>query len=357
MKKLLILLIALFFVHSPAFSAPQQPPAAQSGQTVQEQPVLSPAPAWPAKAAWVGQQATVVPAKLYASASYLLIFSEPGKDTSGIDQLFLARKHIGQTFTIQGLHKLTKKGAITQYFWKLTGKDGAVLWVRDYPDVELSGLPFALASEIEAENQAIAEINSLVGATLWIDRNFIPAGELTAKVSHLAPLTVTAFKSAGPFSEAYSLAFRQADGAPVVWTVAPTGVRAAFSNRQFFGMIRSGFMRHEPQTLFPHWTQEDWRLVRAQEIRVGWDREKVILSWGEPRTAPMLVPSGPEEDAYEWRYGKYYLYFRKNVLTKIKIPDPAAVNQKPGDKKSDKDALPKMIELQAAKKNEAGEPK
>lgn len=350
-KKFLVLLIALFAVNSPAFAAPQQAPAAQAGQSVQGQPVLSAAPAWPAKADWVGQQATIVPAKLYASASYLLIFPEPGQDISGVDQLFLARKHIGQTFAIQGLHKLEKKGAATQYFWKLAGKDGAVLWVRDYPEAAPSALPFALSGEIEAEKQVIAEINSLVGATLWIDRNLIPAAELTAKVSHLSPLTVTAFKSAGPFSEAYSLAFRREDGTPVVWTVAPTGARAAFSNSQFYGLIRSGFMRHEPQTLFPHWTQEDWRIVRAQEVRVGWDRDKVILSWGQPQTAPMLVPSGPEEDSYEWRYGKYHLYFRNNQLMKIKIPDPASVPQKPGEKKGVKD-LPKMIEITEAKKPE-----
>lgn len=356
MKKFLILLIALFFVHSPAFSAPQQP--AQSGQTGQERPALSAAPAWPAKAAWVGQQATVVPAKIYASASYLLIFREPGKDISGVDQLFLARKHIGQTFTIQGLHQLTQKGATTQYFWKLTGTDGTVLWVRDYPEAELTGLPFALAGEIEAEKRVIAEITSLVGTTLWIDRNLIPAAELTAPVSHLDPLTVTAFKSAGPFSEAYSLSLRREDGTPVVWTVAPTGARAAFSNSQFYGMIRSGFMRHEPQTLFPHWTQEDWQLVRAQEIRVGWDREKVIMSWGQPQAAPAPVTSGPEKDSYEWRYGNYRLYFLNNQLKKIKFPDPASVvTQEPGgDKKNEKDG-PKMIEVKEAKKGEAVRPK
>lgn len=351
LKKIFVLLIALFALHSQAFSAPQQAPAAQA---VQEQPVLSAAPVWPAKAAWVGQQATIVPAKLYASSSYLLIFPEPGKDMSGVDQLFLARKHIGRTFTIQGLHKLAKKGAATQFFWQLTGKDGTVLWVRDYPEVALSALPFALGSELEAERQAIAEISALVGAALWIDRNYIPTGELTADVGHLTPLTVTAFKSAGPFSEAYSLSFRREGGTPVVWTVAPTGARAAFSNGQFYGMIRSGFMRHDPRTLFPHWTEAEWQLVRAQEIRVGWDREQVIMSWGEPRTAPALVPSGPEEDSYEWQYGKYRLYFRNNKLAKIKIPDPAAEAMKPaGDKTGGKgEPKVKMIEITEAKKPE-----
>ena len=112
-------------------------------------------------------------------------------------------------------------------------------------------------------------------------------------------------------------------------------------------------MRHEPQTLFPHWTQEDWQLVRAQEIRVGWDREKVIMSWGQPQTAPMLVSSGPEEDSYEWRYGNYRLYFLNNHLNKIKIPDPASVTQKTGGDKKSKQDGPKMLEITEAKKNEA----
>ncbi|MDT8903113.1 hypothetical protein [Anaeroselena agilis] len=365
MKRALIILIALavFLPASvPARSAPAPAPPAQADK---EKPVLSAIAPWPAKAAWVGQQATIVPAKLYASSSYLLIFRDPDQDMSGVDQLFLARKNIGQIFTVQGLYKLAKKGAAARYFWRLDSKDGTVLWIRDYPEVTLSGLPFALDSEIEAEKRAIAEINSLVGNTIWIDRNYIPPKELTADVAHLAPLTVTAFKSAGPFSEAYALSLRREDGSPVVWTIAPTGVRAAFSNSQFYGMIRSGFMRHNPQTLFPHWPQDDWQLIRDQEIRAGWDKDKVLMSWGEPKMPPVLVPDGSEEDMYEWRYGNYYLYFKNNVLLKIKIPDPAYVPAKADDKsasggkpaarqgnKQDKKDGPKMIEIPAAKKND-----
>jgi hypothetical protein len=358
LKKIFAVLIMLCAVHAPAFSAPADTAAAP---TVQEKAVLSAAPVWPDKAAWVGQQATLVPAKLNVSASYLLIFQQPGQDMSGIDQLHLARKHLGKPFIIEGLYKLEKKKAVTRYFWRLAAKDGGVLWVRDYPDVALSALPFALEREIAAEKRAMAEIGALVGNTVWIDRNYIPKAELTAAVDHLAPLTVTAFKSTGPFSEAYTLDLKQADGTPVAWTVAPAGQRAAFSNEQFYGMIRSGFMRHDPQTLFPHWSPEDWRLISGQEIRVGWEREKVLMSWGEPRLAPALVAKGPEEDMYEARYGKYYLYFKNDKLMKIKTPDPAVTGKKadtkaaPAGKTSSREGNKdgpkiKMIELQEATK-------
>lgn len=355
MKKFFVVLTALCALHSPAFSAPANTPAAPAAQTAEAKAVLSAAQVWPNKAAWVGQQAAFVPAKLNASASYLLIFQQPGQDISGIDQLHLARKAIGKPFTIQSLYKLEKQGAVTQYFWQLAAKDGGVLWVKDYSDVALSALPFALEHEIDTEKRAIAEIGALVGNTLWIDRNYIPKGELSAAVGHLVPLTVTAFKSAGPFSETYALALKQEDGTPVVWTVAPTGQRAAFSNEQFFGMIRSGFMRHDPQTFFPHWSPEDLRLIRNQEIRVGWDREKVLVSWGEPRLAPVPIGYGPEEDMYEARYGKYYLYFKNDKLMKIKTPDPAFADKTTADKpaknnRSDKKPKIKMLELKEAKK-------
>lgn len=354
MKKVIIALLALCAVHAPTFAAPAPAPAVPAAQTGHEKAALAAAEVWPGKADWIGQQAIIVPAKLNASASYLLVFPQPGQDISGIDQLCIARRHIGKTFTIQGLYKFGTKQAAPQYYWRLAAKDGGVLWVKDNSDVALPALPFALEREIEAEKRAIAAIGALVGKTIWIDRNFILKGELTAPVGHLAPLTVAAFKAAGPFSETYTLDLRQADGAPVAWTVAPTGPRAAFSAVQFYGMLESGFLRQDPQTLFPHWSPEEWQLIRAQEIRVGWEREKVRMSWG-----PAQVAEGPEEDMYEARYGKYYLYFKNDRLMKIKTPDPASAADTSAGKptkgnpssrgKKNKPNV-KMVELQEAKK-------
>ncbi len=345
MNKLLIVLIIMSAVLSPALPAaagPGQAPAA-----------VAP---WPGKAAWIGQQATIYPAKLYASASYLLLFRQPGEEMSGVDQLALGRKLAGQTFVMSGLYRLPT-AAEPKYYWQLTGPGGTAVWVKDTAGGPLAALPFALAGEIAAENKAIGELNALVGATLWVNRNLFAPAELPA-VGHLDPLTVAGFKSAGPFSDTYALDLRQEDGSPVVWTAATTGRRAAYGNVHFAALVTKNFFRQDPVTLFPHWPGQLWPLIRAREIRPGWEREMVLMSWGDPETSAK-VAEGPEKDLEEWRYGNYHLYFRDKLLEKIKIPDPAAVEKTPPDdqkaargKPADKKKEPPMLEITSATKKE-----
>ncbi len=352
MKKLLILLVFITAALSPALPAAAGP--GQAGLTA-----VAP---WPGKADWIGQSATIYPAKLYASASYLLIFRQPGEDISGVDQLALSRKLAGQTFVINGLYKLPAAGE-AKYYWQLTGPGGGAVWVKDSADGPLAALPFALRSEIAAENMAIDELNALAGATLWVNRNLFAPGELPG-IGHLAPLTVAGFKSAGPFSDTYVLTLRQEDGSPAVWTAAATGRRTAYGNVHFAALVAKNFFRQDPTTLFPHWAESLWPLVRAREIRTGWDREMVLMSWGDPEKSEK-VAKGPEKGLEEWRYGSYHLYFRDKLLEKIKLPDPAAVKKAlPGDKSAaleikppdgkagDKIKEPPMIEVTSAVKKE-----
>jgi hypothetical protein len=336
MKKLLLILFTVSAVLCPTLPALAGPTAV--------------AP-WPGKTNWIGQQATVYPAKLYASASYLLLFRQPGEDMPGVDQLALGRELVRQTFTINGLYRLTTAGE-AKYYWKLAGPAGRVVWVKDRADGLLAALPFALGSEIAAENKAIGELNALVGATLWVNRNLFAPAELPAAVGHLAPVTVTGFKSAGPFSDTYVLTLRQEDGSPAVWTAATTGRRTAYGNVHFAALVAKNFFRQDPTTLFPHWAENLWPLIRAREIRTSWDREMVLMSWGDPDKSEKIT-KGPEKGLEEWRYGSYHLYFRDKLLAKIKIPDPAADKTAAGETKpSDKKKEPPMIEITSAAKKE-----
>lgn len=316
---------------------------------------LTPVGAWPQKADWVGQQATVYPAKLYDTASYLLVFRQPGLAVSGADQLSFARALAGQIFTIKGLFKLTGKSG-AEYYWQLAGAGGKTAWVKDTPDGQLALLPFALQSEIAAEDTAAAALTALAGTPVWINRNLVAAPDLTAAVGHLAPLTIAGFKSAGPFGDTYSLTLRQADGAEIVWSLKTSGARTVYSNRQFLARVEKSFFRQNPQALFPHWAETIWPLVRAREIRVGWDREMVLMSWGDPDTAEK-VAEGPDRGLERWRYGSTNLYFRDKLLAKIKIPDPALANVKPAKDKGRKHAKSDgTIEIAGAGKQDDGKP-
>lgn len=314
MKKLLLLTAFLLLLAPTAFAQP-----------IPASPAL-----WPHKADWAGRPAVIFPAKLYATASYLLLYRQPGEELSGVEQLALGRRLAGRAFTVQGLYELKKPGADPRHYWLLAAP-GEQVWVRDTKDTPLANLPFALDSEINAENKKIAELTALAGATVWIDANRVAAADLSAPLGHLSPLTVVAFKSTGPFSDVYTLTLQPTEGAPVVWAVKITGGQAAaYSNAQFAALLARSFFRQEPRTLFPHWAEHLWPLVAAREVRVGWDKEMALMSWGDPDKVEKAA-KGPDKDLEIWQYaGNRHLYFKDKLLVKIKIPDPAA---KPGTTK------------------------
>lgn len=326
MKKLILTLLAALLIAPAALAQPT--PTTKSTPTTQPAPAVPAAvrasALWPHKADWVGRQATIFPARLYATASYLLLYPQPGQELSGVDQLALGRRLAGRTFTIQGLYELKKAKAISEYYWLLTSPQEKV-WVRDTRESQTAALPFALDSEIAADAKKISELSALADATVWIDRNRTRPGDLSAPVGHLAPLTVVAFKSAGPFSDIYTLTLQQEDGTPLVWTVKTTGSGAtAYSNGQFAALFAKNFYRQEPRTLFPRWAEHLWPLIAAREIRVGWDKEMVLMSWGDPDKKTEKIEEGPNKGLEKWQYpGSHHLYFRDKLLVKIKLPDPA----------------------------------
>lgn len=348
MKKLLPIFMILLALLSPTLAAAQPQPAA-----------LAAVAPWPQKADWVGQQAVIYPAKLYATASYLLVFPQPGQSITGADQLYFARKFIRQSLTIGGLYKLAKPAG-EEFYWRLNGAGGTTVWVKDSPTGLLAVLPFALNSELAAENKAVADLNALVGTTFWLDRNVIDTAELSAPVGHLSKITVTAFKSSGPFSDTYSLAFTREDGSPAVWATATTGTgkQMVYGNGQFLARAQKGLLRESPRTRFPQWNEDQWTLIEGREIRTGWDQDMVTVSWGAPETTEKLL-EGPDKGLVRWRYGGTNLFFRGKQLAKIRIPDPALAKLKPAKdddrktaKNNDKKKDPNegLIEVSAASK-------
>lgn len=340
MKKLTVLIaIFLLLAALPALvqAAEDSPPAptAPPGELQ-----VFDARLWPPKADWPGQKVSFVPAKLYASASYLLVFNQPGQEITGADQLFFTRKLVGKTYTIQGLYELTKKGAAPEYYWRLDGPNGqAAAWVKDTRGGLLANMPFVLGREIAEENKLRAELEALSDKKVWIDRNRVAKSELSADVDHLVPLTITGFKSAGPFSELYVMTFEQANGEPLVWQLSATGNRAAYSHSQYLQLFQRDFYGQDPVSLHPEWPAAVWGLIKAREIRVGWTKEMVAMSWGEADKHE-IIELGPNKGLTQWRYPEgYRLYFKEKTLVKIRIPKPADKNKNQAITPSGKDTM------------------
>lgn len=317
---------------------------------------------WPHKAFWPGQQATFLRTKLYATASYLLLFRQPGQDMPGAEQLFYGRTLIGKTYTINGLFELKRKGAGSHYFWQLTRPGEEPVWVRDTINTPLDNLPFATPEDTAAEHKQIAGLENLAGTTVWINRNIAAPPQLSADLGHLTPLTVTGFKSAGPFSEAYTLFLDRADGEPLTWTVGITGERTAYSNRQFYKFLTRAFYLQDPATLYPKWPAGVWPHVKNREVRVGWDKPMVLMSWDHPDKLERIV-LGPDKGLERWSYSGKHLFFKDATLVKIKVPKPPQAkgepslarkpSPKPGGKDADKsDADDGLLEVSEAVKTE-----
>ena len=134
----------------------------------------------------------------------------------------------------------------------------AAAWVKDTRGGLLANMPFVLGREIAEENKLRAELEALSDKKVWIDRNRVAKSELSADVDHLVPLTITGFKSAGPFSELYVMTFEQANGEPLVWQLSATGNRAAYSHSQYLQLFQRDFYGQDPVSLHPEWPAAVW---------------------------------------------------------------------------------------------------
>jgi hypothetical protein len=312
-KKLILMLLILAILSISGVSA-------QSSDDLKPVDVLG---LWPAKASWLGQKVVFLRPKMHQNVSYLHIFQHPLSPISGIDQLTLGKTLVNRTFVIKGLFQQNKAGLLL-YFWQLTDEKGTVVWVKDTSEAPASDQPFVFDFEVIQEKQQIDNINKLIGKTLWFNRNMVASPEFTGKARHLDQLTITGFKSDGPFSETYLLSLETADGETATWKVGMYADTPVYNHSQFQALLMQRFFVEDPQISHPKWSDEVWAACKNLEVALGWDKDMVMTSWGLPSSVQKT-----DNGAEKWSYGNKYLLFKDKTLVKIRI---AAVTKPPDNK-------------------------
>jgi hypothetical protein len=75
------------------------------------------------------------------------------------------------------------------------------------------------------------------------------------------------------------------------------------------------FFEVDPRATY-RWGNEAWNLIAERKVKIGWNKEKVLMSWGKPEKINKLVlKAGFIQE--QWVYDQYFLYFQNNVLTVI----------------------------------------
>lgn len=276
----------------------------------------------PEKAHWVGQTVTFLLPRLYERGGYVYLYEELNKPGAIHDQFLLAKKIAGQRYSVQGLFR--DSSSSPKYYWKLFNVlDNSVLWVRDV-NFNSSQIPFMLPEELNKDNKAKEELRSLIAKTVWYNKNSTALGK---EISHLEPMTVVDIRNFGEYGEFFEVTLKLRDGKETKWVTSYKEVPPVYSYASLGKALSECFYIADPFISHPQWTSDDWALLISQEIKVGWAKNKVMMSWGRPYKNKIE----PKNKAYteRWIYeDNTNLFFKGNTLVKILIAPEKPVEAK-----------------------------
>lgn len=271
---------------------------------------------WPQKANWVGQKAVFYMPKIYAKVSFIFVYDDPLKPAWGSDQRALTRKIASQNFVIKGLFRLTENKE-TKYYWYLVNESGGTnVWVQDYDYKPLADMPFSLPEEIAQDVKEKDSLQSLIGSTVWYNRNSSVLGEAA---DHLEEMTLADILSQGPFSDIYSVMLKREDGTVIEWKSGFTTNPPVYSHHDLGKVLKESFYFKSPYDTYPKWNQYDWTMIKNREVHEGWTKAKVTMSWGSPNEIKKL--DYWEQWSYNDKKHKNVIFlFKQDTLEKILVP-------------------------------------
>ena len=171
--------------------------------------------------------------------------------------------------------------------------------------------PFYIESEIQIYDKKIKDFKSWAGRSIWADLNkSYEFGVL--KFGHLEKLVITGIQVDDQVKEVV-FSFQRENGSIVTWRHSaakylkeddtPAGMLTRVA------LLENPFEKHD-------WSDETWNLIKKQHVRLGWGKEKCIMSWGRPEDINKTIGAWGVHE--QWVYGSSsYLYFENGVLSSI----------------------------------------
>ena len=272
---------------------------------------VSPAAILTYKANWIGQ-------KIKFKTSNPIGFQVILQDSTSVS----ADKIVNKSLKVLALYKEDASGYKPRYYWKFIDEEsGQMYWFYDEHYASsasyghISSLddtrPFYVESEIQAYDQKASEFKSWIGKSIWADLNEDYEFALL-KIGHLERLNITDIQVDGQFKEVV-FCFQRENGSIVTWKRSIS--KYLKDDDTPAGMLSRVAYLENPFEKYD-WSDETWSLIKEQRVRIGWGKEKCIMSWGIPKDINKTIGAWGVHE--QWVYGlSSYLYFENGVLSAI----------------------------------------
>lgn len=212
---------------------------------------------------------------------------------------------VGETFKIEGYYRGNYRN-----YWKLVGEKGHILWYEENGGDYYK--PFYLASELGEYKRKQSILKSYIGTSLWVNKNnLFDLGELN--LAHLEHVTVRNIE-VNPSESEMKVTLAKDDGTVVVWKPFSTAISLIMSDSQY--AFFPEFFTFNPYTMHPEWSNEIWQAIKSGVVRVGWNKDMCILSWGFPDKVNKTTGSWGTSEQWVYKY-RGYLYFTDGTLETI----------------------------------------
>ena len=92
-----------------------------------------------------------------------------------------------------------------------------------------------------------------------------------------------------------------------------SGTVAVLNNQADYRRFEITFATENPRETHPDWSENDWNIITAREIRIGMTREMLLMSWGDPEDINRTVTKDSVSE--QLVYGYQYVYVENGVVT------------------------------------------
>lgn len=159
------------------------------------------------------------------------------------------------------------------------------------------------------------------GAAIWIKEGKIRTYDADEdsfeelKVKKLSGGLITNVVAAWSSYAPVRIIFKLEKGEEGFIDINPSGTNVPEGSRDKY-KFEDYFFSDNPKTIYKNWPKDIWESIEQDRVRIGMNKEQVILSWGKPQSSNKTVIQNIVSE--QWIYkGGGYLYFTNGVLSSM----------------------------------------